>query len=527
MKRTMTRFGIVGLLLVLLAQGALAQAAGGTFTFALAKDAVNMDYIDGDDHSSSIIHHLIYDQLIQFDPVNQVPTAELAASWELAEDGVTLTLHLQEGVTFHNGEALTAEDVVYSFDRILDEENASPMRGKFSEWLDHVVAVDETTVQIVHKFPFAASFLYIAELHIVPMDLLESIGREAFALDPVGSGPFVYTQWVKGERLTLERNEAYWMKTPNLQTVVMRPIPELTVQALELETGGIDLMTEMAPADYVRLQMSDDVVLHTAPGATYYYIAFNLSKAPFNDIRFRQAVYRSVDLTGAVGAVFQGNTATRAFGCLPESLWASDYDYLRENVALETDLDIARDLVSDLVADGVMDKNQEVVIWTPTDDTRRNLGTVMATGMQQAGLKVRVQPTDWGTFIPVLLRDGNPEGDWDIIVLGWTGNSDPDNYLFPMFHGSNAIVGTTSNLALYQNDAVDILLDAARRESDTSVRETLYVEAQRIILSSYVQIPGFFKLLINAAGPRVNGYILDPQEYVGLCNQWTNVSVTD
>ena len=96
-----------------------------------------------------------------------------------------------------------------------------------------------------------------------------------------------------------------------------------------------------------------------------------------------------------------------------------------------------------------------------------------------------------------------------------------------MFHGSNAIPGTTSNLALYQNDAVDILLDAARRESDQSVRETLYVEAQRIILSSYVQIPGFFKLLINATGPRVNGYILDPQEYVGLCNQWTNVSVSD
>ena len=516
-----------GLLLALLAQGALAQTAGGTFTFALAKDAVNMDYIDGDDHSSSIIHHLLYDQLIQFDPVTQIPTAELATSWELAEDGVTLTMHLQEGITFHNGEALTAEDVVYSFDRILDEENASPMRGKFAEWLEDVVAVDETTIQIVHQFPFAASFLYIAELHIVPMDLMEEVGREAFALAPVGSGPFVYTEWVKGERLVLDRNDVYWMKTPNLERVVMRPIPELTVQALELETGGIDLMTEMAPADYVRLQTSDDVTLFTASGATYYYIAFNLAKAPFNDIRFRKAVYRSVDLTGAVGAVFQGNTATRAFGSLPESLWASDYDYLRENVALETDLDIARDLISELVDEGVMDKDQEIVIWTPTDDTRRNLGTVMATGMQQAGLTVRVQPTDWGTFIPVLLRDGNPEGDWDIIVLGWTGNSDPDNYMFPMFHGSNAIIGTTSNLALYQNDAVDVLLDAARRASDQSVRETLYVEAQRIVFASYVQIPGFFKLLINAAGPRVNGYILDPQEYVGLCNQWTNVYVDD
>jgi len=518
---------LVGILIAILASAVMGQAEDGTFTFALAKDAVNMDYIDGDDHSSSIIHHLIYDQLVQFDPVTQIPTAELAASWELEEDGVTLTMKLQEGVTFHNGEDLTAEDVVYSFDRVLDEASASPMRGKFAEWLEDVVAVDDYTVQIIHKFPFAASFLYIAEMHIVPKDLLEEIGREAFALRPVGSGPFVYTEWVKGEQLTLVRNDGYWMKTPILERVVMRPIPELTVQALELETGGIDLVTEMAPADYIRLQNSDDVTLLTAAGATYYYIAFNLARAPFNDIRFRKAVYRSVDLTGAVGAVFQGNTATRAFGALPESLWSSDYDYLRTNVALTPDLGIARSLVDELVSEGVMDRDQEVVIWTPTDDTRRNLGTVMATGMQQAGLNARVQPTDWGTFIPVLLRDGNPAGEWDIIVLGWTGNSDPDNYMYPMFHGSNAIPGTTSNLALYQNDAVDVLLDAARREPDQAVRETLYIEAQRIIMSSYTQIPGFFKLLINGVGPRVEGYILDPQEYVGLCNQWTNVTVGD
>ena len=96
-----------------------------------------------------------------------------------------------------------------------------------------------------------------------------------------------------------------------------------------------------------------------------------------------------------------------------------------------------------------------------------------------------------------------------------------------MFHGSNAVPGTTSNLALYQNAAVDVLLDQARREPAQAIRESLYVEAQRIVLSSYVHIPGFFKLLINAIGPRVQDYILDPQEYVGLCNQWTNVWVRD
>jgi len=516
---------LLGITLVLLSWAALAQTEGGTFTFALAKDAVNMDYIDGDDHSSGTIHYLIYDQLIQYDPVDLTPAPELAASWEWDEEQVVLTMHLEEGVTFHNGEPLTAEDVVYSFERILDEENASPMRGKFAEWLEEVVAVDDYTVQIVHKFPFVASFLYIGELHIVPMDLLEEIGREAFSAQPVGTGPFKFVEWVKGEYIELARNDDYWMKRPYLERVIMRPIPELTVQALELETGGIDLMTEMTPADYLRLQSSNAVTLHTSSGSTYYYIAFNLEKAPFNDIRFRKAVYHSVDLTGAIGAVFPGETANRAYGVLPEFLWANDYEYLSENIALERDIDTAKSLVDELVADGVMDADQEIVIWTPTDDTRRNLGTVMATGMMQAGMNAIAQPTEWGTFIPVLLRQGNPEGEWDIIVLGWTGNSDPDNYMFPMFHSSNAVVGTTSNLAMYANPAVDVLLDQARRESDQETREQLYVEAQRIILSSYVHIPGFFKLLINATNNRVHDYILDPQEYVNLCNQWTNVWV--
>jgi len=200
---------------------------------------------------------------------------------------------------------------------------------------------------------------------------------------------------------------------------------------------------------------------------------------------------------------------------------------LAENISLKPDLDEAKRLFEELVTDGVMQRNQKIVVWTPTDDTRRNLGTIIATGMKQAGFNVEAQPTEWGTLIPVLLRQGDPEGEWDILILAWTGTSDPDNYLYTMFHSSNAIPGTTSNLAMYSNPAVDVLLDAARREVNQEVREKLYVEAQRIILSSYVHIPGFFKLVINATGPRVHGFVLDPQEYVGLCNQWSNVWVEE
>lgn len=496
---------------------------GGTFTFALANDAVFTDYIDGDDHSSLIMYQLIYDQLIQYDPYTGLPAPEIATSWEWSNDALTLTLHLQKGIKFHNGEDLKADDVVYSFERILDEANASPMRGKFAEWMDGIEAIDDSTIEIHHKFPFIASFIYITEVHIVPKDLIEEIGRDAFSQHPAGSGPFKFVEWIKGERYVLERNEDYWMKKPYIDKVIMRPIPELSVQGLEIETGGIDLVREMTPADYSRLKVSNDVAVHTTLGSAYNYIAFNLARPPFNDIRFRQAVYHSVDMDGAIKAVFPGETAARGYGLLPENMWASDYEYLKENIALKPDLEKAKSLFAELVADGVMTRDQKITIWSANSDVVKSLGTILATSMKQAGFNAVAQPTEWGTFIPVLLRSGNPLGDWDIMILGWTGILDPDNFMYTLFHSSNAVPGTTSNLALYSNPAVDVLLDGARREADQAKREELYVQAQRIILSSYVHIPAYFRLMTYGVSPRVQGFVLDPLDFVGLCNQWANV----
>jgi len=530
MKRFLISSIAIALLVLLapvLAGAATEPQAGGTLTFALSKDAVYMDPIQGDDHSSSTIHHLIYDQLVQYSPEKREVTPELAQSWEWSEDRKTLTMHLVQEVKFHNGEPLKADDVVYSWKRILDEENASPMRGHFTGWLEDVRAAGEYTIEIEHKFPFVASFVYISQLHVVPKDTLKEEGAEAFGKDPVGSGPFEFKEWIKGERLVMGRNEDYWMKKPYLEKVVMKPIPELSVQALSLKSGEVDLVTEMNPSDYIRLKDSEKVNTYTTPGTTYYYIAFNMSKEPFNDIRFRKAVYRSVDMSGAVNSLFPEDTGARAYGVMPSTMWASDYDYLRENVALKKDEEKAKELVQELIQDGVMEKGEKIEIWTPTDEVRRSLGTILTTGMKKSGFNVELKPTEWGTLIPVLLRKGDPKGKWDILVLGWTGAPDPDNYLYPVFHSSNAQPGTTSNLAMYENEEVDKLLDEARRTADKEKREELYVKAQRKILSSYVQIPAFFKKTIQATTDEVHGYILDFQEYVGLCNQWTNVWIED
>ena len=499
-----------------------AVLADGTFTFATAKDATNTDALRGDDHASGMMHYLMYDQLVAFNPQTFEPAPEIASAWSWSEDGKILTMNLVEGVTFHNEEDLTASDVVFSFERILDPENASPQRGNYA-WLISIDALDDYTVQFTLEYPFVAALEFISLVMIVPEETIQEIGQEAFELHPIGSGPFKFVEWIKGERYVLERNDDYWMKTPLIERVVMRPIPELSVQALELETGGIDMVYEMAPTDYLRLQSSDDVTTMSADGFSYTYFSFNLSRSPMNDARFRQAVVYALDLDGATSALFPGGTASRAYGQLPKQSWANADEYLQGKVTLSQDLDKARDLRSELIEDGVIDEDQVFTIWTPTDDVRTSLGTILATAMQQVGFRVEVKPTEWGTYIPVLLRQGNPEGEWDIMILSYTGLFDPDYTLYKVWHSSHAFPGTNSNLHMYMNEDVDALLDQARRAGDQVVRRALYQEAQEIALSSYSVVPVYIARVMQATTNRVHDFILDPRSFIGLCNQWTNV----
>jgi len=503
-----------------------AVLADGTFTFATAKDATNTDALRGDDHASGMMHYLMYDQLVEFNPQTFEPAPELASAWSWSEDGMTLTMTLVEGVTFHNGEDLTASDVVFSFERMLDPDNASPQRGNYA-WLTSIEALDDYTVQFKLDYPFVAALEFISLVMIVPEQAILEMGQEAFELHPIGSGPFKFVEWIKGERYVLERNDDYWMKTPLLERVVMRPIPELSVQALELETGGIDMVYEMAPTDYLRLQNSDDVVTMGVDGFSYTHFSFNLSRSPMSDIRFRQAVVYALDLDGATNALFPGNTASRAYGQLPKQSWANADEYLQGTVALPQDLDKAKALRAELIEDGVITEDQVFTIWTPTDAVRTSLGTILATAMQQVGFQVEVKPTEWGTYIPVLLRQGNPDGEWDIMILSYTGLFDPDYTLYKVWHSSHAFPGTNSNLQMYVNDDVDALLDQARRSGDQVVRKALYQEAQDIVLSNYSVVPVYIAKVMQATTTRVKDFILNPRSFIGLCNQWTNVYLDD
>jgi peptide/nickel transport system substrate-binding protein len=470
----------------------------------------------------------VFDELLTLDPETLRPAPYVAKSWEVSEDGAEITFYLQEGIKFHNGEPLTAEDVAFTFNWIADPANASPNQTEF-EWLQEVVVIDEYTCKFITKpewTPFAPALLG-ENYAIVPKDTVLEMGDEEFNVNPVGSGPFKFVEWKRGDRIVVERNEDYWLTKPYLERVVFRPIPTLATMMLELEAGGIDISDNVTAEDARRFMDNPDlgVIVQQVPSLSYFYLGFNHSKPPANDIRFRRAVYMSVDVTAGVDAIFQGLTGIRAYGAVPPALWANDRELLK-TTALSEDDEAAKALFAELRDEGVIPPNYEVTIYCPPDPRRTQISTIFATNLIENGLPAKVQPLDWGPLLDLLYRsEEKPEGEADIYVMGWSLSPDPHGVLYYLFTTENATVGSANNMSFYSNPQVDTLIRYADTILDIDIREPLYVAAQRIMFKELAHIPLYHYIESRGVQARVHGYKVDPTASMPLVDPFTNVWV--
>lgn len=498
---------------------------GGTLTIGVSQDFKDMDPRIANSMYDSYVLASVFDRLVELDPYTLEPRPFVAKSWEVLSDD-RVRFYLNEGIKFHNGDELTAEDVAFTFNWMANPDNNSP---NFTElvWLEEAIVVDKYTVDIVTKgdyAPWAPGFATESQA-IVPMKHLLTVGDEAFNRFPIGSGPYKFVQWRQGDRIILERNEEYWLVYPHLDRVVYRVIPELSVMMLELEAGGIDIADNMPAQDVARFRANPKVEVLQVASLSYFYIFFNMSRPPSSDIRYRKAVYMSVNMDDAVFAIFQNLTGIRAYGCIPPRLWASDVEYLKDKVALEYDPVEAARLIAELKAEGVIPAGYKTTIYSPLDPRRVQLATIIATGLKEAGLDAEVQPLAWGPYLDLVYRsEADPLAkDLDQGILGWSGGPDPHDFIYYMFHSDNAIVGSADNLSFYMNPVVDDLLIQAATTLDQDTREQLYVKAQRIVYEDYVNIPGYHYIETKAVRTRVQGYVIDPFGNQYLCTPFHNV----
>jgi len=481
--------------------------APGTLVVGLVAEPVNLDPAQVTDLNSNRVGRRIVETLVTFPEESTQIVPGLAESWTVSKDGLRYTFKLRKNVTFHDGTPFDAAAVKFSIERQIDPEHPANKLGKypfanfFFGNVKAVEVVDPATVEFVLKEP-RASFLAIltaAAASIVSPTAVKKFGND-YALQPVGTGPFKYVSWERGQRIVLEKNPSYWKHPVKIDRVVYRPIVEDQARLTELLTGSLDLMVG-APPDFVaQLEKNPNVTLLRQVGAHVWYLGINNQKKPLDDRRVRQALNYAVNKEAIVRDVLKGTGSLSAGPVLPGT-WGADaalkpYPY-----------DPAR--AKKLLAEAGYPNGFTTTLWVPESGSGMQSPTAMATVIQSnlkaVGVNVALQTFEWGAFIAKLRTR-----EQELFALSWmAGNEDPDMVMYPLLHSSQWSPNGP-NRALYKNDKFDELLHQARLSTDQAKRSELYRQAQRILADDPPWIFIDHEIQTAAHSKRVQGFKLHP-----------------
>lgn len=436
----------------------MAQGAD-TIIIGKAEEAVGWDPAMVTASSSFELMAAVYENLIIFDDAGQ-PVPILAESWEQPDDK-TYVFKLRSGVTFHNGAPLTAEDVKFSFERLMDPDAGSVWASQF-EPVESVEATDELTVTITLKQSFGP---FLAVLTAGYASILPNSPDTDFMTEMIGTGAYKIVEHVKDTHTTLAAHEGYWREgqpaTPNLRYNIM---PEESARLAAVRTAEINLTTMVDPVSIDTAKADDGVVVLEQDTSDYYLLGLNTAVAPFDNLAVRQALSLAIDRQAIIDSVFFG--AGHLSGPIVPTLgdWANPIEDLPNYTV---DRDAAKALLEEA---GASDLTFSITVGANRTEFV-NIALVIQDQLKEIGVTVELDQVEWGTFI-----DKWVERDFQSFVSFNGSGNDPDRALYPAL-----TTGGSVNAFQYSNPELDELLEKGRELSTFEERLPVYQEAEKLI----------------------------------------------
>ncbi len=454
--------------------------AGDTLIMGSGGDAVNLLPVLSSDSASSDIQFFVYNGLIRYDKDLSVE-GDLAESWDISSDNLTLTFHLRRGVRWHDGVPFTAEDVLFTYRLLVDPKTPTAYAERYRQ-VAEAEAVDAYTFRVRYHKPLATALVSWG-FPIHPKHLLEGVEvtKSPLVSHPVGTGPYRFVAWQRGEKIVLEANTDYFEGPPYIQRVLYRVIPDASTMFLEMQSGGLDYMG-LTPLQFA---MQTDTPAfrrrfrkYRYPASVYSYLGYNLRRPMFQDKRVRQALSYAIDKQEIIDGVLLGFGQVASGPYKPGS-WAHNPDVRRYSY----DPKRARALLAeagwqDSDGDGVLDREGQPFVFTIVtnqgNDQRVKAGEIIQRRLAEVGVKVKLRVVEWAAFLKEFINPGN----YDATILGWNITPDPDGY--NVWHSSKT--GPRElNFTFFKNAEVDQLLEAGRRTFDQAERKRLYDRFQEIL----------------------------------------------
>ena len=443
-------------------------------------DASNLIPLLASDKPSHDVAGLVYNGLVKYDK-NMNITGDLAESWKISADGLIITFHLRKGVKWHDGRPFTAADVLYTYQVTIDPKTPTAYSGDFLK-VKKAEILDDYTFRVTYDKPFAPALISWGSA-ILPRHLLagKDITKSPLKRQPIGTGPYMFKEWVAGQKIVLVSNPDYFEGRPYIDGYITRIIPDTATMFLELRAQGISYM-DLTPLQYTR-QTENNLFKkyfnkYRYLGFKYTYLGYNLKNPFFTDKRVRQAISYAINKEEIISGVLLG-LGKPATGPYKPGTWAYNgnvktYQYNPER---------ARELLReagwiDANSDGILEKGGQPfvfeIITNQGNETRQKCAEIIQRQLKEVGINVKIRILEWAAFV----NDFINKRRFDAVILGWTITLDPDAY--DVWHSSKT-APEELNFMSYKNREADELLEKGRGTFNQKERKKYYDRFQEIL----------------------------------------------
>lgn len=471
-------------LLFLLACTVTVPVSPSTLRIGMGAEPDTLNPLTSSDAYSSRILSYVNDSLIQRDNDTLEYKAMLAKSWEISPDHLAYTFILRDDVFWHDGKKFTADDVIYSFEKIKDPKVEAPFLRVYYDDVVRVEKLDDYRVRFVTKRPYFLGLSVCGTIPLIPKHVFDDGGdfnAHPAGRYPVGTGPYKFIEWKTNKKIVLVQNKNYWGKKPAIERVEFKIITDDTVALQVLKKGELDFAS-MRPIQWVKQTGSEkfsgqfNKFKYLLPG--FNYIGWNMKSPMFSDKRVRQAMTMMVDRQKLLQKINFG------LGQVIESPFFVGADQYNKNLQIYPyDPAKARRLLTeagwkDSDNDGFLDKEGKKFAFTflypAASKFSERLAPILKEDLKKVGIEMSIERMEWAAFLE---RIENKK--FDATALGWSTGFEDDPY--QLWHSSQAKEAKGSNFVSFENTEADLLIERARVEFDKEKRNALYYRFQEIL----------------------------------------------